>query len=121
MKKLAKWLGLAVVMACLGVSLMACGGSKKLEGKYSMSMEMRGQKVKYVITLEKDGKATLSLSAGGKSEVMEEGSYKVDGNKIAFFDEDGDPFDLDNDGVGTIVKGKKITVSIDGDTYVFKR
>jgi uncharacterized protein (TIGR03066 family) len=77
----------ALMGVALVVGLVAAGSAagqekvdaKKLVGKWDLTTAPPGAKM--VIEMTKDGKAVMTVEAGGKKETME-GTYKVDGNKL---------------------------------------
>ncbi len=119
MKKFAKWLGVFAVVVCLGAAMLACGG--KVEGKYTYKGTQMGVTMKQTIELKKDNKCTVTMEyleipdemkdmIGDQTSSSQEGTYKIDGDKITIT-VDG------HDMVGTIKKGKSITMG-EGDKAV---
>jgi uncharacterized protein (TIGR03066 family) len=86
--------GLAVVMAVVAVAAADAADekidAKKLVGKWQPKEEKKDAKV--VIEFTKDGKALYTATADGKDFKIE-GTYKLDGNKLALTMKFGDKED----------------------------
>lgn len=132
MKKLAKWLGMFAVLACLCVAMVACG-SDSLEGKYSHSETSNGVKATATINLKKDGVCEISQKMGDV-EVKYDGTYTVDENNnisIEYTTTANEELHIPAMTMtlsGTVKKGKSITVTkmngVDapaGQEVVYKR
>ena len=109
MKKALKYLGLFAVLACLCLSLTACGG---VTGTYKSTTELAGVKTERIIKLKSGDKCEMieKTTKNGKTEESSaEGTYKIDGEKITITIE-GAPL------IGTIKDGK-ITIGL----WVFEK
>lgn len=126
MKKVAKWLGVFAVLACLCLAMVACGDSET--GKYKCSYSYEGDKYEEVIELQKDNKVVWTSKVkgdDGEYNNTENGTYEVKDGKITItiLDEDGD---VDYTMTGTFKKGKSITLEFEDDdeeliTRVYKK
>ncbi len=85
MKKLVKVFGLLTVIACLCLSVAACGDSG-VEGTYEYSLSAEGASSTITLELKSGGKMTMTIKAsmGGQEIANEtvEGTYKVSGEKL---------------------------------------
>ena len=110
MKKTTIRIAAILLIAVMGLNLVACGGKSALVGKW----EIEDSGMKMIWEFTKDDKLIMSID--GYEDFATEGTYKVKGNKITV------SFDGEDANEGTFkVKGDTLTITVDDESQEFKK
>lgn len=110
MKKMAKILAVVMVLV-MALSLVGCGLSEKLEGKWKGTYEQDGFDVEIVFDFNSEkGEVTNTVSLGGISE-----------DQTFAYETVGDTLLIEGNEVDYTLDGDKLTISKNGTTFKLEK
>ena len=118
MKKFTKIMSLVLAIMMVAVLFVGCGGGEggnSIVGKWEIKEEAEGMEVSMVFNFKSNGDFEMTSEMNGSALVSEEGTYKVEGDKITMNidgEESTSSFSID---------GNKLTISEDGSEIVLTR